>query len=291
VFDDGTVLERTDAAVAFNWGTLSPDPAVPPGLGFTAYWAGAFTDTAGSQIYGENVRAWLYGQQMLDGTGLVDLPGGGVVGAPAFVAYRREPGMVAGVARWDTDAPAASGHAGPGTPTGAQSHWTRNLTGAATRAQLRAIANLFRTQLAALGYRGLAELSAGDDTAAITVGELRALFSFDLDSDTDLDGKTFAEELVAGTDSYDWFDGAEHWLVKIQGDDQVGPPGAFLPKPLTVRMVGPNGRIWVNAPVIVSLPADDPGWLSANGEESSPLVKTLVVYTDSLGFAGAYLKQ
>jgi hypothetical protein len=291
VFDDGTVLERTDAAVAFNWGTLSPDSTVPPELGFTAYWSGAFTDVPSGQIYGENVRVWLGGGLALDGTGLVDLPGGGVVGAPAFIAYRRAPGVVAGVARWDTDAPAASGVAGPGTPTGTQTSWARNLAGAATRAQLRAIANLFRTRLAALGYRGLTELATGDETAAMTIGELRELFNFDLDWDSDLDGKTFAQELLAGTNPYDWFDGQAHWLVKIQGDDQVGPPGAFLPKPLTVRMVGPNGRIWVNAPVIFTLPADDPGFLSADGEETSPLVKTLVVYTDGLGFAGAYLKQ
>jgi hypothetical protein len=258
VFDDSTVLERTDPAINFDWTNLSPDPVVPPSLGFTVYWSAAHDE--------------------------------GIMGAPLFIVHRQEPGAP-GLVQWGADGEPLAGYAGPGTPTGTQTHWARNLAGAATRAQLRAIANLFRTRLAELGYRGLTELATGDETAAMTVGELRDLFNFDLDGDSDLDGKTFAQELLAGTNPYDWFNGAAHWLEKIQGDDQVGPPGAFLPKPLTVRMVGPNGRIWVNAPVIFSLPEDDPGFLSADGEETAQLVKTLVVYTDGLGFAGAYLKQ
>jgi hypothetical protein len=290
VFDDGTVLERTDAAVAFNWGTLSPDSAVPPELGFTAYWAGAFNAAgSASQIYGENVRVWLTGQLALDGTGLVDLPGGGVVGAPAFIASRRAPGMVAGVVRWDTDAPAASGVAGPGTPTGTQTHWTRNLTGAATRAQLRAIANLFRARLAEHGYRGLTELATGDETAVMTIGELRDLFSFNLDRVVNLHGDTFAQAVTAGRNPNDWFDGQEHRMVTVEAPPPSGPPGYFLPKPWTVRLLGPNGSIWVNSPITFTVKGSSPALLSPDANTDGPLTRELTVWTDDLGYAWVYL--
>jgi hypothetical protein len=158
-----------------------------------------------------------------------------------------------------------------------------------TVGRLREFALALRDRLAELGYRDLPTLLTGDDSTELNVGDLKALFNFDLDSDTDLDGKTFAEEIAAGTNPYDWYDGQEHELVTVEGLDQSGPDDHFMEYPWTVRVIGPNGRIWVNAPVVFTAPTEGRGYLSAKGDGSTPLVKTLTAFTDGLGYAEVYM--
>jgi hypothetical protein len=158
-----------------------------------------------------------------------------------------------------------------------------------TVGQLRDFALALRARLAAVGYTHLPAIPAGGDSTVLTVGDLKALFNFDLDSfDADLDGKTYAQEIAAGTDPFDYFNGAEHQIVIVEGNDQTGPPGYFLEYPLTVRVVGPNGRIWVHAPVTFSIPDGDPSFFSVRPDGSTPLLKTVTVRTDGLGYAWVY---
>jgi hypothetical protein len=165
----------------------------------------------------------------------------------------------------------------------------------ATMAQLRAIQNLFRDRLTAVGYKNFpaAALVPGSAQISVTLAELyRALF-FDLDNfDLDGDGKTYAQELEASTSPFDPFNDLEHGITVIEGDNQTGPPGSILPYPLTVRIEGPNGRIWVNTSVLFWVENGDSSWLAAtvSGNVAVSPAKRVVVKTDGLGFAGVYLQ-
>jgi hypothetical protein len=159
-----------------------------------------------------------------------------------------------------------------------------------TVGQLRAFANLLRARLAALGYANLPVIPAGDDADILTVGDLKALFNFDLDSfDYDGDGRTYAEELEDGTDPYDYFNGETPVIVTIEGGDQSGPPGHFLEYPWTVRVKTTDGVPLINAPVTFALAEEEAGFLSVRGDGSTPLVRSIELRTDAAGFAWVYL--
>jgi hypothetical protein len=125
-----------------------------------------------------------------------------------------------------------------------------------TVGRLRAFALALRARLAELGYRDLPALPDGEDTAVLTVGDLKALLRFDLDADADGDGRGFAQELLAGTNPYDWYDGEAPIVTVIAGDGQSGPDGWALGAPLVVRVTRPNGAPLVGAPVTAE-PTED----------------------------------
>jgi hypothetical protein len=177
-------------------------------------------------------------------------------------------------------------------------------TGRATVAQVREIARPFRERLVAVGYKNFPADNArklddsGKDAApvkedtSVTVAKLHDLFFFDLDNfDSDGDGKTYAEEIVAGTDPFDWFNGEPHTITIIEGDNQVGPPGYFLPYPLTVKIQNAVGHFYVGAPTTFSFTDDEPGFFSATGDNASPLLRSITVRTDEHGLAWAYIFQ
>jgi hypothetical protein len=295
----GTVLER-DEVVDYNWGDGSPDPAVPV-QSFSASWTGLLDGSfAGKVLVVQRDGVLSVDElQALQFYPTSDHSGPGHTVYPISIDYTHEagtPGSIhaavcdpsqvgALVASWAQES--AMGYPGPQLLTLANTHYAPNLGMAATRAQARAIAALFRTRLTALGYQGYpADLAS--DTGPLTVGDLKALFNFDLDQVVNLNHQTFAQAVSAGLNPNDWYLGAEHHLVVVYGDNQVGPPGHFLPKPMTVRIVGAHGRIFANAPVTFSLPASDPDFISAKADGSTPLLKTLTVHTDKRGYAWVY---
>jgi hypothetical protein len=160
-----------------------------------------------------------------------------------------------------------------------------------TVGRLRAFALALRARLVELGYRELPPLPAGTDTTVVTVGDLKDWFRFDLDTDADGDGRSFAQELLAGTNPYDWYDGEAPIITVVAGDGQSGPDGWALGAPLVVRVTRPNGAPLVGAPLEVeptegsalrvdtSVPA--PGSGPAPAPASSSV--NLVFHTDADG--------
>jgi hypothetical protein len=176
----------------------------------------------------------------------------------------------------------------------------------ATVTQAQEIARLFQGRMAAAdaarnaGRSGTssgaarAPFSSPDakpDLRPVTLARCYALIFFDLDNyDADDDGKTYAQEIAVGTDPFDRFNGRPRQFVIIEGENQTGPPGYFLPYPLTVRLKGENESIYVLTPVTFALAPDSPDWLCADARVPTPLVKSLTVRTDDLGYAWVYLK-
>lgn len=157
---------------------------------------------------------------------------------------------------------------------------------------LRPIVALFRTRLTAIGWRDFPADTTGENAwTDATVAGLKRFFNFDLDSDTDGDGRTFAQEVKAGTDPYDYFNGQTPVLVSIEGDGQTGTEAGRLAYPWTVRVRTPDGIPLINAPVTFTLPENpDDGLLAATGDGSTPAAKTVEVRTDAAGYAWVYLK-
>lgn len=159
-----------------------------------------------------------------------------------------------------------------------------------TVGRLRAFALALRARLAAIGYTNLPTIPIANDTTVLTVGDLKALFNFDLDSfDYDGDGRTYAEEIADDTDPFDYFNGETPVIVTIEGGNQTGPPGHFLEYPWTVRIKTTDGVPLINAPVTFSLAEEEAGFLSVRGDSSTPLVRSLVVRSDAAGYAWVYL--
>jgi len=162
----------------------------------------------------------------------------------------------------------------------------------ATLGQLRAIVSLFRNRLSALGYLNFPSDVEGADSDPVTVADLQTLFNFDPDEVVNPQGQTFAQVVDAGGDpNATYYGSTPPILTALEGEDQTGPPGAFLPKPLTMKVTDANGHFYVHAPVTFALPPDDPGFLSVTGDGLSPLLKKITVVTDEQGLAWIYIKQ
>jgi hypothetical protein len=166
----------------------------------------------------------------------------------------------------------------------------RNTLALQSLTSVRGIVDLFRTRLTAVGWRDFPADTTGNNAwTDTTVAGLKRLFGFDLDRDDDGDGRAFWEELAAGTDPYDYFNGQVPVIVSIEGGDQTAPPGHFAAYPWTVRVRTADGIPFINAPVTFSLPDGDSGLLSARSDGSTPLVRTLSVRTDAAGYAWVYI--
>jgi hypothetical protein len=191
-----------------------------------------------------------------------------------------------------------TGYGGPGPTVMSSNEVTslwgdenlRNTSAFLSLTSVHDIVALFRARLTAAGWRDFPADSTGDDVYFDgTVAGLKRLFGFDLDSDADGDGKSFWQELAAGTDPYDYFNGRTPVVVTIGGTGQSGPPGHFLQQPWTVRLLSSDDVPLINAPMTFALPEGETGFLSAKGDGSTPLVKSLTVRTDRAGYAWVYL--
>jgi hypothetical protein len=148
-----------------------------------------------------------------------------------------------------------------------------------TVGRLREFALALRDRLIELGYRDLPALPTGSDSTVLTVGDLKALFSFDLDRDTDGDGRSFAQEIAAGTDPNDWYNGRAPQIAAIAGDGQSGPPGYYLGEPLAVRVLDDEGLPLAHAPVDFFVPAESALRLTGMDTVGLPAGEPLVAIT------------
>ncbi len=162
-------------------------------------------------------------------------------------------------------------------------------TATTTRGLAQAIAALFRTRLSALGYQNYLPDLTGDATAPLTVGELKAMFRFNLDQEVNFKGQTFAQAVIAGLDPNDWYAGYAPEITKIAGD-MSGRPGEFIPEPLIMRVTDAARGALVNAPVVFSLPAGSPAQLAILDDGKHPLVSTLTLRTNQDGLAWVFLR-
>jgi alpha-tubulin suppressor-like RCC1 family protein len=110
----------------------------------------------------------------------------------------------------------------------------------------------------------------------------------DASADPDGDGFTNLQEYQNGTDPFDYFNGASFNLSILSGDGQSGPPGGWLPLPLTVHVTNTSGVPLINAPVTFSV-GQNLGGLSAT--RGGTTVSSLTLRTDINGNAAAYYQQ
>ena len=111
----------------------------------------------------------------------------------------------------------------------------------------------------------------------------------DASADPDGDGFTNLQEYQNGTDPFDYFNGASFNLSILSGDGQSGPPGGWLPLPLTVHVTNTSGVPLINAPVTFSLGPNSGGGVSATSGGTT--VSSLTLRTDVNGNAAAYYQQ
>lgn len=69
-------------------------------------------------------------------------------------------------------------------------------------------------------------------------------------ADPDRDGISNLKEYIKGTNPTDYFNGERPTLEIVGGDNQIGEPGSFLAKPLTVRIRNAAGQSLKDAPVL-----------------------------------------
>jgi alpha-tubulin suppressor-like RCC1 family protein len=110
----------------------------------------------------------------------------------------------------------------------------------------------------------------------------------DASADPDGDDFTNLQEYQNGTDPFDYFNGASFNLSILSGDGQSGPPGGWLPLPLTVHVTNTSGVPLINAPVTFSV-GQNLGGLSATSGGTT--VSSLTLRTDVNGNAAAYYQQ
>jgi hypothetical protein len=105
------------------------------------------------------------------------------------------------------------------------------------------------------------------------------------DDDFDGDGISNRKEFLRRTDPTDFFNGVAPVLEIAGGNNQIGDSGAFLNKPLKVRMRNQDGQIFVNAPVEFSVSSGS-GMLAATLDGAQE--RSLLLRTDEKGEAAAY---
>ena len=151
-----------------------------------------------------------------------------------------------------------------------------------------------------------------DNYAPVNLGQLKILFSFDLSKDgpdalpdwwekyyfngttgnppagdSDGDGLTNLQEYQQGTNPNDFWNGQPPVFVKVKGDNQSGPPNAYVSLPLTVRVQNAQGKGLSNASVTFSVVSGG-GTLQLNSASAG--AATVTRSTDATGVVQVYFK-
>ncbi len=109
-------------------------------------------------------------------------------------------------------------------------------------------------------------------------------------ADPNGNGVSNLDEYREGTDpNLDFYQGVAPTLTVSEGADQARTPGAFLPLPLRVRVLRPDGTPWSGAPVRFTATADE-GLLSVDNSGANPLQPALTINADADGYAQVWLK-
>jgi hypothetical protein len=107
----------------------------------------------------------------------------------------------------------------------------------------------------------------------------------DPNGDPDNDGRTNAQEMAAGSDPQDFFNGERPVLVTVSGTQQAKASG-YLPQPAVIQVYHANGTTpWPGAPVRFTVQTGFGRWAAAAGDQPSA---ELTVMADSAGQARAY---
>ena len=206
--------------------------------------------------------------------------------------------------------------------------------------QLKAVAKPFYDRLMEAGYDTRANLishgypaewafdypwdpetSVEENYAPANLGQLKAVFSFDLSTfdtdldglpdewedlyfgdifsngyeDTDGDGLTNLQEFASGSDPNNFYSQGEvtiiPYLTISGGNNQIGGVGRYLPDPLSVqvRSGSSTGPLLDNAPVTLNVVSGS-GSLATTFGGTAP-TSALIVRTGTDGIARAYYKQ
>src|SRR5882724_6443983 len=105
------------------------------------------------------------------------------------------------------------------------------------------------------------------------------------DADFDGDGISNRLEYLRGTDPTDYYNGAKPVVEIASGNNQIGDPGAFLAKPLRVRVKSAAGNLLTNAPVIFNVSGGVGGLAASPGMQ---VQQQFVARSDSNGEVTAY---
>lgn len=108
----------------------------------------------------------------------------------------------------------------------------------------------------------------------------------------DYDGNTVSnlDEYTSQTDPTDYYNGEAATLVKVSGDNQIGPEATFALSPLTVRVERTSdGQALVDAPVRLTIGQDDLIRMATEAEPDAIAYETLDLRTDANGEVTVYL--
>jgi len=109
------------------------------------------------------------------------------------------------------------------------------------------------------------------------------------EADSDGDGESDFDEINAGSDPLDYYNGTLPVLTIIQGDDQVGLAGSFLPVAMKVKVTDSGGIPLVDAPVEVEV--DLGSGLLNSAISSTGGSSSLSLRTDATGIIRFYYLQ
>lgn len=104
-------------------------------------------------------------------------------------------------------------------------------------------------------------------------------------ADPDKDGRTNAQEMAAGSDPTDFFNGEKPVLVTVSGTQQSKTRG-YLPQPAVIQVYHSDGATpWPGAPVQFAVQSGFGRWAATQG---SPPLAEIMVEADAGGRASAY---
>ena len=109
-------------------------------------------------------------------------------------------------------------------------------------------------------------------------------------ADPNGNGVSNLDEYLNGNDPrLDAYGGLTPNIQTVSGNLQTPLSGAFLPLPMRVRVLRPDGAPWAGVPVHFKA-GEHEGLLSATPDGHSPLRQVLTVLSDHNGYAHAWLK-
>ena len=85
------------------------------------------------------------------------------------------------------------------------------------------------------------------------------------------------------------YGGVKPTIQVVSGDGQTPISGRFMPLPVRVRVLRPDGSAWAGAPVHFHADPHE-GFFSATADDASPLRRVLTLATDAEGYAQAWIK-